>query len=165
MYIYIYRERDIGGERGRDRERERGRERKRCLLIYECIQGSLSYKCLSLRPKQWDQRERARNVTKATNHWVFNYRLLSHWLLHPAVVRCDMVLHQAFRARHVRKTGIGCEVRYGVTSGVSCETSLNKYATPHLHRLLASLPAASCRPSAASRRRVAASSRRAAAAR
>ena len=32
-------------------------------------------------------------------------------LVHPAAVRCDMVLHQAFRARHVRKTGIGGEVR------------------------------------------------------
>ena len=31
-------------------------------------------------------------------------------LLHPAAVRCDMVLHQASRARHVRKTGIGGEV-------------------------------------------------------
>ena len=45
-----------------------------------------------------------------------------------------MVLHQAFRARHVRKTGIGGEVRHGVTSDVSCETSSNKHATPHLHR-------------------------------
>ena len=49
-------------------------------------------------------------------------------------VRCDMVLHQAFRARRVRKTGIGGEVRHAVASGVSCETSLNKYVTPHLHR-------------------------------
>ena len=39
--------------------------------------------------------------------------------VHPAAVRCDMVLHQAFRARHVRKTGIGGEVRRGVKSGVS----------------------------------------------
>ena len=45
-----------------------------------------------------------------------------------------MVLHQAFCARHVRNTGIGGEVRRGVTSGVSCETSLNKHVTPHLHR-------------------------------
>ena len=43
----------------------------------------------------------------------------------PAAVRCDMVLHQAFRARLARKSGIGGEVRHGVTSGVSCETSLN----------------------------------------
>ena len=48
----------------------------------------------------------------------------------PAAVRCDMVLHQAFRARHVRKIGIGGEVRHGVTSSVSCETSLNKHVTP-----------------------------------
>ena len=41
-----------------------------------------------------------------------------------------MVLHQAFLARHPRKTGIGEEVRHGVTS--SCETSSNKHATPHL---------------------------------
>ena len=41
----------------------------------------------------------------------------------PAAVRFDMVLHQAFHARRVRKTGIGGEVRHGVTSGVSCETS------------------------------------------
>ena len=31
-------------------------------------------------------------------------------VLLPAAVRCDMVLHQAFRARHVRKSGIGGEV-------------------------------------------------------
>ena len=43
--------------------------------------------------------------------------------LHPAAVRRDMVLHQTFRARGVRKTGIGGEARHGVTSGVSCETS------------------------------------------
>ena len=48
--------------------------------------------------------------------------------------RCDMVLHQAFRARHVHKSGIGGEVRHGVTSGVSCETSLNKHGKPHLRR-------------------------------
>ena len=49
----------------------------------------------------------------------------------PAAVRCDMVLHRAFRARHVRKNepGISGEVRHGVTSGVSCQTSLN---TKHL---------------------------------
>ena len=41
----------------------------------------------------------------------------------PAAVRSDMVLHQTFRARRVRKTGIGGEVRHGVASGVSCETS------------------------------------------
>ena len=45
-----------------------------------------------------------------------------------------MVLHRAFRARHVRKTGIGGEERHGVTSGVSYETSLNKHVTPYLHR-------------------------------
>ena len=45
-----------------------------------------------------------------------------------------MVLHLAFRARHVRKYGIGGEVRHGVTSGASCETVLNKHVTPHLHR-------------------------------
>ena len=45
-----------------------------------------------------------------------------------------MVLHQAFRARPVRNKGIGGEVQHGVTSGVSCETSLNKCVTPHLHR-------------------------------
>ena len=31
-------------------------------------------------------------------------------VLQPAAVRCDMVLHQALRARRVRKTGIGGEV-------------------------------------------------------
>ena len=36
-----------------------------------------------------------------------------------------MGLHRAFRARRVRRTGIGGEVRHGVTSGVSCETSKN----------------------------------------
>ena len=30
--------------------------------------------------------------------------------LHTAAVRCDMVLHRVFRARHVRNTGIGGEV-------------------------------------------------------
>ena len=43
----------------------------------------------------------------------------------PAAVRRDMVLHQAFRTRRVRKPGIGGQVRHGVASGVSCETSLN----------------------------------------
>ena len=43
--------------------------------------------------------------------------------IHPAAVRCDMVLHRALRARHVRTIGIGGEARHGVTSGVSCETS------------------------------------------
>ena len=52
----------------------------------------------------------------------------------PAAVSCDMLLHRAFRARHVRNHGICCEVRHGVTSGVSCETSLNKHVIPHLHR-------------------------------
>ena len=42
-------------------------------------------------------------------------------MIHPAAVRCDMVLHRALRARRVRKTGIGGEVRHGVTSGASCE--------------------------------------------
>ena len=41
------------------------------------------------------------------------------WIVHPAAARCDMVLHKAFRARSVRKTGIGGEVRHVVTSGVS----------------------------------------------
>ena len=36
-----------------------------------------------------------------------------------------MVSHQAFRPRHLRKTGFDGEVRHGVTSGVSRETSLN----------------------------------------
>ena len=54
--------------------------------------------------------------------------------LHPAAVRCDMVVHQAFRSRRVRKTGIGGEVRHGVTSGVSRETSSNKHVTSQFHR-------------------------------
>ena len=57
--------------------------------------------------------------------------------LHPAAVRCDMVLHRAFGARHLlgnKNNGIGGEVRHGVTSGVSCETSSKKHVTPHLHR-------------------------------
>ena len=52
----------------------------------------------------------------------------------PAAVRCDMVLHQSFRAGHVRKDGIGGEVRHGVTSGVWCETSSIERVPPHLHR-------------------------------
>ena len=46
--------------------------------------------------------------------------------LHPVAVRCDMVLRQVFRARRVRKTGIGGEVRHGVTLGASS-------CTPKLH--------------------------------
>ena len=38
------------------------------------------------------------------------------WMrVHPAAVRCDVVSHQVWRARHVRTTGIGGEVRHGVT--------------------------------------------------
>ena len=55
-------------------------------------------------------------------------------ILHPAAVRCDMVLHQACHARRERKHTIGGEVRHGATSGVSCETALNKHVTPHLYR-------------------------------
>ena len=51
--------------------------------------------------------------------------------LQPAAVRCDMVLHRVFRARHVRKTGIGGEVRHGVASGVSLEASFNIHVTSH----------------------------------
>ena len=47
-------------------------------------------------------------------------------VLHPAAVRCDMVFHQAFCARRVRNNGIGGEVRHGVISGVSRETSSNQ---------------------------------------
>ena len=43
--------------------------------------------------------------------------------VYPAAVVCDMVLHQGSRKRRARKNGIGGEVRHGVTSGVSCETS------------------------------------------
>ena len=46
-----------------------------------------------------------------------------------------MALHRASRLRRARKHGIGGEVRHGVTtSGGSCETSLNRCVTPHLHR-------------------------------
>ena len=34
---------------------------------------------------------------------------------------------------HMHATPCGGEVRHGVTSGVSRETSLNKHVTPHLH--------------------------------
>ena len=33
---------------------------------------------------------------------------------HLAAMRCDMVLHRAFRARLVRRNGIGGDVRHGV---------------------------------------------------
>ena len=46
----------------------------------------------------------------------------------PAELMCGMVLHRAFRARHVRKAGIGSEVRHGATSGVSCETYMKTSA-------------------------------------
>ena len=61
------------------------------------------------------------------------YRLIDHLIdlesiyvnhefsLLQAAVTCDMVLHQAFRAGHVRKNCICGEVRHGVTSGVLCE--------------------------------------------
>ena len=45
-----------------------------------------------------------------------------------------MVLHQVFCARRVQTHGIGGEVRHGVTSGVSCESSKTWNVTPHLHR-------------------------------
>ena len=46
-----------------------------------------------------------------------------------------MVLHRVLFARGAcENNGIGGEVRHGVTSGVSCETSLNKQVTPHIHR-------------------------------
>ena len=45
--------------------------------------------------------------------------------LHCAVVRCDLVLHQAFRMRHLRNKDFGGEVRHGVTSGVSRKTSVS----------------------------------------
>ena len=61
------------------------------------------------------------------NHNNDNKGMLVAWLLHPAAVRCDMVLHQAFRARRVRDAGVGGKVRHVVTSGASCETSLNKH--------------------------------------
>ena len=47
-----------------------------------------------------------------------------------ASLQCACVLHQAFRARHVRKNNIGGEVRHGVTSGVSYETSKTWNVTP-----------------------------------
>ena len=59
-------------------------------------------------------------------------------MLRPAAVRCDMVLHRAFRARHVitNKTPCGGEVRHGATSGVSYETSLNSYVINSCHIIL-----------------------------
>ena len=51
-----------------------------------------------------------------------------------AAVRCDMVYIRRFERDTYEKNGIGGEARHGVTSGVSCETSLNKHVTPHLHR-------------------------------
>ena len=65
--------------------------------------------------------------------YIYIYVVTSIYLL-PEAVRCDMVLHRVFRARRVRRNSIGGEVRHGVTSGASCETSLNKHVTPHLHR-------------------------------
>ena len=47
----------------------------------------------------------------------------SKFLIHSVAERCDMVLPHAFRARHLRNTGFGSEVRHGVTSSVSRETS------------------------------------------
>ena len=54
--------------------------------------------------------------------------------VHPAAVRCDMVLHRAFPARCERKTGVGGEVWHGVPSEVSRETSSNENVAPHLQR-------------------------------
>ena len=42
------------------------------------------------------------------------------------------------------KNGIGGEVRHGVTSAVSRETSLNKHVTPHLHREYQALGLKNC---------------------
>ena len=50
------------------------------------------------------------------NQHTLGDRVLQESSAHPAAMRCDTVLHQAFRARRVRKTGSGGEVRHGVTS-------------------------------------------------
>ena len=71
---------------------------------------------------------------KPKSHFILRNSNTIHMKVHPAAVRCDMVLHQACRARHLRKTGIGGEVWHGVASGVSCETSLNTYVRPLLHK-------------------------------
>ena len=65
------------------------------------------------------------SLTYGTEYRAYGCGMVWYSMVHPAAVRCDMVLHQAFRARRVRKNGIGGEVRHGVTSDVSCETSLN----------------------------------------
>ena len=49
--------------------------------------------------------------------------VISSFALQRHTVRCDMVLHQAFRARGIRRNDIGGELRHGVTQGVSCVTS------------------------------------------
>ena len=72
-------------------------------------------------------------LTSSSGAWWYSEYSIAI-MIQPAAVRCDMVLHQAFRARYVRNNGIGGEVRHGVTSGVSRETSLNRCVTPHLHR-------------------------------
>ena len=46
-----------------------------------------------------------------------------HCSVHPSAASCDMVSHQTIRARRVQRDGMGGEVRHGVTSGVSYETS------------------------------------------
>ena len=47
--------------------------------------------------------------------------------------RAKTMADRVFRARRVRKHGIGGEARHGATSSVTCETSLDKHVTPHLH--------------------------------
>ena len=90
------------------------RAHQRCLVGFSHAVGHLfCYRCLD---------DTHKSVPRNPN--------ALHSVLLPAAVRCDMVLHQAFRARDVQQNGIDSEARHAFTSGVLRETSLDtKWST------------------------------------
>ena len=75
-----------------------------------------------------------------TIYTILYYTILYYAMLCYAILDYTIIYYAVKAARlskrrgHVRKHGIGGEVRHGVTSGVSRETSSNKQVTAHLHR-------------------------------
>ena len=88
----------------------------------------------SFGPRPWHIEIRHRVKQKTSTIDLFGLETLKLKIQRLKLWKPTVVLHQAFRARHVRTSGIGGEVRHGVTSGASRKTSVNKHATPHLHR-------------------------------
>ena len=54
--------------------------------------------------------------------------------IHPAAVRCDMMLHQAFRARLVQTTASAVRCDMVIQRVFLYETSKTRNVTTHLHR-------------------------------